>query len=143
MKILFAVRKPIEGIGNVTPIDQNKFYQPEAGEDGNCFQAAVASVFDLNLDDVPNFMDNKDTFLERYAKFVRDRGYSIISLGLETARDLDAYYLAMGPSARGCGHVVVYYRGKLVHDPHPARTGLISVDFVHVFVPRELSTASR
>lgn len=117
---------------------QDKFYRPETGEDGNCFQAAIASLFGLELGQVPSFMDEKTRFEERYIQFIAERGFSIISLDLAAARDLDAYYLALGPSSRGCGHAVVYYKGELAHDPHPANTGLLSVDFVHLFVPRLL-----
>ncbi len=121
------------------PVFQDKFYRAETGEDGNCFQAAVASLLGLELEQVPNFMDDKPRFEERYIRFVAERGFSIICLDFETARNLDAYYLALGRSDRAVGHVVVYRKGQLAHDPHPANTGLQAVDFVHVFVPRSLS----
>ena len=127
------------GNEEVKPIKQDKFWRPDRNEDGNCFQAAVASIFGLDLSDVPNFMDDKTSFQDRYVRFVWDRGFSIISVDHEAARDLDAYYLALGPSARGCGHVVVYRKGVLAHDPFPEGEGLLSVSFVHLFVPRDVA----
>ena len=122
------------------PISQDRQWRPEKGEDGNCFQAAVASIFGLALSEVPDFMADKSTFQDRYVKFVWDRGFSIVSVGLEVVRALDSYYLALGPASRGCGHVVVYRKGELAHDPFPGGTGLLSVSFVHLFVPRDAET---
>lgn len=117
------------------PVDQTHFYKPDQGEHGNCLQAAVASIFELELDQVPNFMDDQSTFWDTYTDFVRSRGFNIVRAPEDMARYLSSPYLAMGNSERGCGHACVYKQGALEHDPHPSRAGLVSVDYVHIFVP--------
>jgi hypothetical protein len=37
---------------------------------------------------------------------------------------IDTYHVISGPGPRGCHHSVVGLNGKMVHDPHPDRTGL-------------------
>ena len=34
-------------------------------------------------------------------------------------------HILSGPGPRGCDHSVVAFEGKIVHDPHPDRTGLL------------------
>ena len=41
----------------------------------------------------------------------------------------DKYYLVSGKSPRGVHHICIYKNGELVHDPHPSRDGLVSLDY--------------
>lgn len=41
---------------------------------GNCMQAAMASIFDMELEDVPNFIEFKNWF-EPMKQFILERGY--------------------------------------------------------------------
>lgn len=54
-----------------------KVYQTiiDAGH-GNCMQAAIASLFDLELEDVPNFKEEYSWFGTMY-KFVKEQGYDV------------------------------------------------------------------
>lgn len=112
------------------------------GLPGNCIQAAVASLLDLELDQVPHFAVYVDWFAAM-RRWARDRGgdftyfpmpvpeqycaawESVASWG----REHQAFVILSGPSPRGpFWHVVVGNVDlEVVHDPHPSRAGLSEV----------------
>lgn len=108
---------------------------------GNCMQAAYASILDMDLDDVPNFTgtpdnsrNNADT---RVNKWLKSIGLSKIRLSMydetmrsQIIRSLDftesKHFLASVPSqAFDCGHLVVCKMSEeimkivVAHDPNP------------------------
>ncbi len=98
---------------------------------GNCWQAAVASLLGLALDDVPHFMESDDPW-GTYLGFLFDRGFAVIT----TAKPRPgAFGLATGDSQRGVKHAVVTCGSEMVHDPHPSGDGLLGVDTYEYFVP--------
>lgn len=133
---------------------------------GNCLSAAIASILELSIDDVPNFCKDFGLgyFDEAVQLFLRNRGYawlrvlmprvpndddSKVSQGrpVETREDLRFHYLpdhilcmATGKSPRGEWHHVVVgeirdgYNFRMLHDPHPAGTGLeglpVTIEFL-------------
>jgi hypothetical protein len=116
----------------VTPV-----YQTKSGpEVGNCYQASVASLLGLPLEDVPDFGQEDDP--ERsYTEFVGRLGFLVLKPPVSLRPN--CLYLAFGPSiVTGRPHVVVYQAGKLVHDPHKGRNGLSAVQVIHVLVPMEI-----
>lgn len=120
----------------MTPIDQTDFYDKAAGKHGNCMQAAVASIMDLPLEAVPNFIEGTKSGGEQHRRFLhwfRDSGLYVLMLPGNYVPEVP--YLASGPASRGVHHMVVMSGGKLLHDPHPSRDGLTSVDQVFVLVP--------
>lgn len=128
------------------------------GQPGNCYQAAVASVLDLALEDVPHFATFCDDWAERSEAWFLDRGlirsfYSDAALRelfenastgrLWVASGTDVHghrverivgALGAGPSPRGnFRHVVVLDdRLNLIHDPHPSGAGLELIDEVEL-----------
>lgn len=104
---------------------------------GNCFQACVASIFELPLDDVPYFLDGaagdsrwtpeqwnavrsfaetnntRATWLDPDDK--ADRVY------IEKLEQSGLFYIATGPSPTypQYHHCVVMQHGQYVHDPLP------------------------
>jgi len=103
-------------------------------------QAAIATLLDLALDDVPDFTAGElaDTggrlkaYWQRVDAFLATRG--LYRLGLPE-QGLPGLHLASGTSPRGTGHVVVRSGWQTVHDPHPSRADLASVDRLWVLVP--------
>lgn len=93
-----------------------------SGLPGNCLQAAVASLLDLDLDAVPHFALHDD-WLERLVGFAAAHGYTI---QYQPATEPISFGLAFGQSPRGVFHAVVLH-GDHVWDPHPCRDGLVSV----------------
>lgn len=121
------------------PVDQDRFYDKDKGTRGNCLQATVASILDLNLDDVPNFMDAPEEigFWGLFHQYLRSRGFLALEIQRATLiLEPDCYYLAHGDSPRGVKHSVIYRKGRLVHDPHPSREGLVrDPDYICLLVP--------
>lgn len=44
---------------------------------GNCMQAAFASLFDKDLEEVPNFIELDDTWFNTMCEFIESQGYSV------------------------------------------------------------------
>jgi hypothetical protein len=93
-----------------------------SGLPGNCLQAAVASLLELDLDEVPHFACYAD-WLERLCEFAMRRGYAV---SYKPPTEPPQFGMAFGPSPRGVAHSVVYVDGEM-WDPHPSRDGLVSV----------------
>lgn len=123
------------------PVDQTQFFDKDKGTNGNCQQAALASLLELPLDDVPNFMEQhkacKGHFWELFFDFVRSKGFEPYEryATKDGAPTFRGYYLAYGPSSRGVSHAVVYKDGQLAHDPHPSRDGIKAVETICLLVP--------
>lgn len=125
----------------MTPVVQTIFYDPAVpGRMGNCLQAAIASVLDLPLDEVPHFVQN-DEDSDGEVNWSTSLGVWLGLRGLQvdpTAEPLPGEaYLVTGRSARGVMHMVVYRDGDLVHDPHPSGEGLMQAQGRFVLRARE------
>jgi hypothetical protein len=98
---------------------------------GDCLRAAVATVLNLDPDDVPHFVqyvehpEGTDSHLWWWALvgFCCAHGWRVDYAGEAPS----GWSLADGVSARGHQHVVVAYDGEIVHDPHPEGGGLASI----------------
>lgn len=118
----------------MTPVDQTIFVGDPEGRPGNCMQAAVASILGLGLDEVPHFAalpedhDDVRPCWDAFEEFFAKRGFEAVFLAYEFCPE--SYYLASGPSPRGVSHMVVMQDGKLAHDPHPSRAGVLKVESV-------------
>jgi hypothetical protein len=58
----------------------NKVYQTIIGSNksevrGNCMQAAIASLFEMELNDVPNFIEYDSNWFDEMYKFLQENGY--------------------------------------------------------------------
>lgn len=131
-------------------IDQTTFYDPESTPNkqrGNCLTAVVASFLDLSIEAVPNFVqDDVDhegdpnwDWWRSLIEFVRTQGRELVYLnpvenpgatyGAFRDPEPDEFYAVIGVSPRdpNIRHIVIYQNGQLVHDPHPDRSGLLTV----------------
>lgn len=112
------------------PVTQTIFYDPDReAPRGNCWQAALASVLELPIDEVPHFVDLDERggaevdWWNDSIQWLHERGYSIHLF--DKYPDTDDYVLVSGKSPRGdFYHVVIYKDGKMVHDPHPSGAGI-------------------
>lgn len=129
---------------------------------GNCWAAAIASILELTITEVPNaeiffdapekyahFSDTvMDAFLEikgyRYDYDHRFMVFHPAAMEREVHGELDVealqtefkdrLYFVCGPSARGVSHVCIYRNGQMVHDPHPSRDGLLQEKYFYELV---------
>ena len=119
-----------------------KVYQTIVDKDhGNCMQATVASLLELELEDVPNFIEIKEGswFITMYNLF-QDKGYDLCTIGRSSHNNVEilkkaakvcgginGYLYASVPSATfpNCGHAVIVDTDlNIVHDPNPNQLAL-------------------
>ncbi len=109
------------------PVDQTKI-----GKDRNCFQAALASILDMRLEDVPDFCNLYPTnWIERVRIWLREEwGLEYLTVGMpdevgfieEVAPHCHHLMSGLNPE-HTLLHTVVAFGGTLVHDPNPKRGG--------------------
>jgi hypothetical protein len=98
---------------------------------GNCMQAAVATLLQLPLEEVPDFINpesvNKDLFWRNLEEFLNKRNLTHVCLGW--LLNPKALHIAIGPTTRSKDetHSVVYRGEEMVWDPHPSREGILEV----------------
>ena len=122
------------------PITQTSTATGEGGVYGNCLQAAVASALELDLDQVPHFVqDHHDhgrhwwsavlDFLDRHGMRLEDADPEHPPAG--------ELCLAVGTSPRGpeIRHAVLLRDGALAWDPHPSQDGLVDVQSAWALLP--------
>lgn len=120
---------------------------------GNCFPAAIASILELSIDEVPNvetlydidgsfWLVVMETFLKKkgfelggneqfkiaFHRDIIDYNFDPALLDKSLKYCKDKYYLVAGMTVRGFHHVVIYQNGKMVHDPHPTNEGLTTLE---------------
>lgn len=122
------------------PVDQTMIASPEGGQ-GNCLEACIASLFEIDVDQVDpmrsgngKWWDEMCTFLNKYGydcEGCRHRPDGDSEALLEISKQyegVNGYVIMCGDSPRGDwvkgGHSVIYKDGVMVHDPHPSKSGL-------------------
>lgn len=116
----------------------NKVYQDTFGIKGNCQSAVLATLLELELQDVPNFNDGYDPetmtpqqygdeFCKRMRAWLQAKGYDSLTFTgmLEVIPEAKGKIMVCGKSPRGYNHVVIYENGELWHDPHPEGGGVV------------------
>lgn len=97
--------------------------QTEFGDTGNCLAACVATLLEIPLSTVPNFM-RQPNWYNAFSRWLWERGYAIVSVNSFHREPV----IAIGQSPRGRAHAVIYQYGRLIFDPHPDNTGIRAVD---------------
>jgi len=120
------------------PVDQTRFGAP----DGNCMEACVASILELELDEVPDLAILGNGWYDTLVDFLARFDLEPLELDAQKARKIwvpTGFHIISGKSLRGNFlHAVVGLGGKMVHDPHPDRGGLAREEQWTVFVVRFL-----
>ncbi|HEY9354488.1 MAG TPA: hypothetical protein VIP28_14595, partial [Nocardioides sp.] len=108
---------------------------------GNCVAACVATLLGVSLDEVPHFIEfgiaYGDSETDKVSAgnhwwammlgFLAGRGLWVTELESVRHADRGEVLLVCGPSPRGVMHQVLYRDGRLWHDPHPSRAGVLEV----------------
>lgn len=125
-----------------------KIYQTKFSFIGNCFQAAVASLFEVELNEVPDLHPESPMKGEEQIyilnKWLQEYNLRYIELGIpeEKVEKMlkDVYHLIIGTSPRNVNkhHVVVGKSGLIVHDPHPSNSGVAGYFKYGVFVEMDM-----
>lgn len=112
---------------------QTKF----GAEEGNCFAACLASLFPVELEDVPDFYaEAGNAWYSAFVVWCRQFDVIPVMISLDSADPglRGVYYLIGGMSPRGLMHSVIGLNGKMVHDPHPSGDGVLAVEDLTYFV---------
>ena len=115
------------------------------GANGNCFSACLASVFELPIEEVPNFFTlaghDEATWWAAVRDWLRPRGFGIISLRPNTGTLVlfEGWLIVSGKSGRGLHHATVWRSGAMVHDPHPDGSGIESPEDLDLLYPLDPS----
>lgn len=123
------------------PVHQTVF-----GSRGNCMSACLASLFEIPLEDVPNFYDagpDDSDWYNALRDWLRGKGWGFVSIsfgeGLSVNR-MEGWQMVWGKSPRGDHlHQTVWHRGKMVHDPHPDGTGLLTIEGADLLYPLDVA----
>jgi hypothetical protein len=102
---------------------------------GNCWATCFACLMDLpSPEDVPQVQEHftPDSFPQHAWDDLRDwlevRGWKLWEITDPNIPPENDYYIASGPTVRGSLlHSVIYFNGKLFHDPHPEGLGITEV----------------
>ncbi len=117
------------------PVKQNRFYKPGIMR-GNCYPAVLASLLEMNVDDVIQIQEyyvlKYEYWRHELDLWLEKKGYKEIYI--EGHLYDDEYYMVSGKSSRGCRHVCIYQNGKLIHDPHPSNEGLLDEDSYNILI---------
>lgn len=124
----------------MSEVTQTILLNDPGGRPGNCLQAAVASLLDLDLDAVPHFAESRGDWWQDMETFAQEHGYTMTQFG--PRHEPPVFGLAFGFTNRSSErHAVVYRDGVMAWDPHPSRDGLTSVrtwvDFDRITMPCE------
>lgn len=130
----------------MTPVAQ----RVEGWPFGECVRASYASLLDLPIEAVPRFdpaaLRPGETQRARERAWLASLGLDLLEVRTASVGDelpdevLDAvppgtWHLVSGTSPRGLGHRCVGLGGRVAHDPHPSRAGLLTVYSVAFLVP--------
>ena len=126
-------------------VNQSILHDPDNGKNGDCWRASIASVLELPIEDVPHFADmNIREGRMSELKLLAKHGFTAYTIYGEKSMndhpkmlpDDNEYYFAIGPSPRNkdINHQVVCHKGKIVHDPHPDKTGLAGISYFEILL---------
>ena len=114
----------------MTPTQQTVF-----GDKGNCFEACIASFFDMDIKDVPDFnaYEEGGVWMRHLNNWLAPQGLVYFEGRIphteieEFFRDKDFYHIMIAPTMRSSEicHAVIGRKGKMLFDPHPDNVGII------------------
>jgi len=112
-------------------------------QNGNCLAACLASILELRIEDIPQFEDMFEDWWPNVLKFLGSKG--LYPLRWDEEYHFNGFYLVRGTSPRDpeIDHQVIYFDGKIIHDPHPDNTGVLDVKETIVLVPYDPSNFVR
>ena len=95
---------------------------------GNCLPTILACLLDKDSPEdvlqIQEYYEDEGGWYHLLIDYLEKEGYELKSIDGHLSND--DYYLVSGNTVRGTYHIVIYKKGKLYHDPHPSRVGLIA-----------------
>lgn len=121
--------------------DMEEFSVPAIKKHGDCFRACVKTLFQLH-EPLPHPIGPHGRWNEEFLNTLEQRGLLLNGRQWVEKRDysyLPRVVIASGPTQRTthteANHAVLWDRiaKRMIHDPHPSRVGLLSVEWFHYF----------
>ena len=125
---------------------QKYLHDPENGVWGDCDRACLASLLDMDIDEVPHFFDGieagdvaggEEAMLRR-KEWLREKGVELIRIvvaagdygwrdfvGWVSRQNPGKEFLLVGCSANGVSHVVICRDSEIIHDPALDNSGIV------------------
>lgn len=132
----------------MTPQKQTVETDFVSGRQGNCLATCVASMLDIPVSQVPNFIESEDMF-GLLGKFLAERGYEFKGFWYypppdwaNQFRGVDGYAIIGGPSPRPYvhAHAVIYKNGLPFFDPHPDDKFTLGITRVYLITKKQESS---
>lgn len=132
------------------PVHQTILYTDQTTGNGDCFDAALASLLEVPLWMVPPFhkmygRTDRHTRIDQWLIRMFGMWLDVCDFSERNEEpELPEFYIAVGQSPRdpASGHAVVYLNGVLVHDPHPFGGGVVgeprTIYFLRKVLPKEV-----
>lgn len=122
----------------MTLVDQT-ILASDPNRQGNCLPACVATYLGVPLEEVPHWAeyqtDDPGAWWHHWLGFMAGHGLWPTELDDPGDAQPGEVVFVCGPSERGVLHQVLYRDGRLFHDPHPSRAGLLAVTEVLAWRP--------
>lgn len=128
------------------PVTQTRLHLTDAQgnvtQKGNCFQAAVASIMELPLDEVPNFIEfSDDEWFGKFIAFLDSKGCEYEWHYAGDGQDNKGWSIGSGISPRArkdykITHAVICFDGEIVFDVHPSREGILGGIYMYETIRR-------
>jgi len=127
--------------------DQTSFTDPQKGTYGDCMNACIRTVLQMDLDAFVNYGDKSiyetyETAWRALIKALSLLGFAIHYQALSKGADNTLFpriviMAGISPRNEGVRHAVVWNMdiNMLLHDPHPSRDGLASQIGFYYFIP--------
>ena len=126
---------------------------------GNCYAACIASILEVPITEVPNvevlFHIEGAYWSDVMERFLSSKGYKLADshkfrvfhdpeYGIQEGERANwieqcenIFYLVSGQSPRGVSHMVIYKKGRMIHDPHPTKEDITTFDRFQYIAPDE------
>jgi hypothetical protein len=127
---------------------QDMEFLREDGQVGDCVRAATATLLGIDRAEVPHFVrDHSGDWRHPWEDWLEARGFTVVEIDprIRPGFHTGCQYLGCGPTIRSekgyrpAAHMVVMAGDEVLHDPHPSRAGLLTLDRVYVVLPTQLS----
>lgn len=113
----------------MTPIEQTILSNGDTH--GDCVRACTASMLNMSIENVPNFIIF-DKWYKKWINFLYKHDIKLKKIPFKNnIPTFKNYYFVSGNTCRKTHHMVIMKDGKIVHDPHPSKNGII--DICHIW----------
>ncbi len=133
------------------PVYQTKFGGSEAPEEdqGNCMAACLASIFELFLEDVPDFAGEitNGQWYVHLQRWLATMNLMMVTIPIDRIPAIEADFMVSCKSTTlpnpDDGHMVVASNGRVVHNPRADATSIGAVIDIWLLVPLDLPSQRR